>query len=746
MAGFWDKMTGNSGDIAEDRATNKQASALMQQSYIQSAAGLAALWEKAKAPQAAGAVIEGGKITGETMAKSMQERYFKKEFELVRKTKVAPILQSMQDDVEKLRQGLAIATRPIQRTVNAVDGQMLAETVAGGEPTMVEQPTGKKDKDGKPLTQLVPQAAPPAPNPALGQGQIGAVETYDALSIVDPSTGLPVDLSDPRAIKIHGQFTDAYWDSYGQKTMQLLDLFGEYAGNPFADQAAKTILEHTTQLAGQAATAETNPQRQAEVMLRRQKMQADIDQSRAATEESQLGILGARGGMAAGARFGRAGVTEPGYEDVARGMDPALLSGDRQPSPQEQAELSGLYGMKGGIWDTRQAQARAALAGIAARQKAGLMPIPISELGKPDTWPQILRDTDPGYKGLIKQRATELANGVQTKLEALSPDERAAAVRAVGADINVQEMAAQGMWRNPQVQAALEQIALSGEGRVQAENYAIQNRFAEIARTQDGVRQILDQVVDQYIAEARSAGHEISPAAERMIRADGPRVAAEYVLRRPIAPDRSPVAQAEYNQAYNAARNENALEAAAIQTQNQASEQEQFDADADRLYYLSPDPAKPHAQLGSDVESAAPDTDRLLTRPRQPRGATPAPGQPIGTQSDNAEPVDQGSQPVRSNKTNRPGPWDVDPDAPIPRAFRALAPNVAPAPAQSPAQPIVAGTGLPFGFKPPNPYFGQDPELLMNILTSLPPTDAPAALAVRNQIKEAIEAAQLEAR
>jgi len=742
MASFWDKMTGNSGNLADDRATNKQASALMQQSYIESAAGLAALWEKAKAPQAAGAVIEGGKVTGETMAKSMQERYFKKEFELVRKTKVQPILQSMQDDVEKLRQGMAIATRPIQRTVNAVDGQMLAETVAGGEPTMVEQSTGKKDKDGKPLTQLVPQAAPPAPNPALGQGQIGAVETYDALSVVDPATGLPVDLADPRAIAIQGQYTDAFWDSYGQKTTQLLDLFGEYAGNPFADNAAKTILDHTAQLAGQAATAETNPQRQAEIMLRREKMQAEIDQTRAATEAGQLSVLTARGQMEAGADFGRAGLTEPGYEDVARGVDPAILSGARAPTPAEQARLAGAYGMKGGIWDTRQAQARASLAGQTARQKSGLMPIPLSELGKPDTWPQILRDTDAGYKGLVKQRATELANGVAASLEQQSPDERAAAVRAVGADINVQEMAAQGMWKNPKVASALEMIALSGEGRVQAENYALQNRFHEISRTQEEAGQVMDQLVDQYIEEARAAGHGISPAQERLIRADRARVAAEYVLRRPVAPDRSPGAQAEYEFESGRARQENALEAAAIQAQNQVQENEQFEADADRLYYLSPDPTKPNAPPGP-AGSLSPDTDRLLTQPRQPRTATPAPGQPIGTQPDNSEPQANES-PVRSNKTNSPGLWDVDPNAPIPRAFRAIAPDVQ-ARTVAPATPYTT-SGMPFGYKPQNPYIGQNPELLMNILTALPPTDAPAARAVRDQIKEAIEAAQLEAK
>jgi hypothetical protein len=73
-------------------------------------------------------------------------------------------------------------------------------------------------------------------------------------------------------------------------------------------------------------------------------------------------------------------------------------------------------------------------------------------------------------------------------------------------------------------------------------------------------------------------------------------------------------------------------------------------------------------------------------------------------------------------------------------------PEMPTAAAQAPAQPIEAGTGLPFGFKPPNPYIGQSAELLMNILTSLPPTDAPAALAVREQIKEAIEAAQVGAK
>jgi hypothetical protein len=717
-------------DIADKRANNAQSSALVQQGYVEIAAGLSNLFPQGSS--AAAGVMRGGEEAGASMAAAMKDRYYKKEFELVRKTRVEPLVKSMQDDLETFRAQVTPTMRPVQRTVNAHTGQLLGETIAGGSPTTVEVPTGKMRADGTPITDIQQQGAPPAFNPAFGQpGQIGAVETYDAMSIVDPATGQPVDLDDPRARDIHDQLTNAIWDRYGQANNKLLDLFGEYQGNPYADNAMKGILMHTAQISGEAATAEQHPDKQAAMMQQRAKLHEEIQGQHQVNELNRQRAEANQGQLEAGSRMAGQAASDPQWSGLFTPEERSSLGSNQPQAPAAAARASALYGdilarEKLMAAAAKTGSSRSALSQEKEDHRRGLTPIAPGIMHDVTMWPGSLADDDGRFQGLHTERVLELAAGTTGNLAHMPVQDLIQAYANVGAPAevlaalqsapNADGTARASVFAQDNVKPFTLLIAQADPSiSAHATADAMQIRVSEAIKLQPGVERAVRDNVDAYLARMRLQGIEIPPQAEALIRADAPRLITEIALGRSVEAYRSPTDEAAYGQTQHAIAQQRAL----VEADEDAK---LFDFDAERLANLNPkdDPDAPPPADGRPVGSWDTSAPGL-----------PAPGQEIKPSPTNEESDPNEPEPDNDADDHKFLGMDVDQSAPIPELFNAIRE------AAKVRRPI--GENIPLGAQPKNPYTGLDPQLLMNLLMQLP--NNPGSSPVRQMLIEAIDAA-----
>lgn len=596
-------------DIYDQRARAEVSSGLVYQGQLQIASALANLYDN---PQASAAVVRGAEGAAERMAMAIRNRYYQKEFEMVRKTRIAPIMQGFNDDLELFRQRQAIAVRPVMRTISAVQGQEVAETLQGGEPTIVEVPTGKTNAEGKPVGQPVPQAAPPAPNPALQPGRLGAVETYDALSIIDPLTGLPVDIDNSaRFAEIKNLNANDYWNSYQKRSLELMDVLGEYAGNPFADEAGRRFYEHIANMAGFAATAELNPDKQIEVMNARAKAKAETEKLRAEAEQQQLLT-----GMRRGALEGQAPLVR---SDIA--AEPELLSslGPRQQqivqgqgAPPNVEEMAGLGTFASGTLERRKLED----ARLTERRRS--MAIPPELEGIPQNWEGHLVTRDERTSGLWKAHVQQHAATITSRLTGLVEAARSGnpaaesalrdAFKRVQAPDTVVSKVLAGNWQDPEVVKFTEQLAMADPKITQdATDQALLIRLPEVAREQPNVAYGLDQATDALITDLRARGYIVTPEMEALLRADRTHSALTYLHggREPSAGlKRDPEEQARVNQAMTRINEQRSIDAAAIEQQNEGTRRAQWESDVNRLAILAPTPNVPG--MGAAAEAPSP--------------------------------------------------------------------------------------------------------------------------------------------
>jgi len=702
-------------DIPDQRRNAEMAAGQYFQGQLQIASALASLYSD-PAPQQA--VIEGARQNAAMGAEAIRNRYYQKEFEMVRNTRLKPIMQSMQSDLEELRAKMAIATRPVMRTVNAVQGQELGETLQGQDPSIIEAPTGKAGKDGKPAPgKPMMMPAPPAPNPAMQPGKLGATETYDALSIMDPSTGMPVDVDDPRFRAIVDEHTRNYWDRYNQHVLDIMDIFGEYPGNPLADKAQEQIMKWVEQQAGFAATAETNPDKQAAVMQQREKANADIANQRAKTEELQLLNQSRMGGLEGGASFLKPGGEYAGRPEVMSllgDQDKQRLAQGQELDPRTAARLSGI---SSGVLE------RDKLAAQRSDQllRSGVIAIPPAIENVPENWYGHLASNDARTKGLFTQHVQQQASTVIQRLANMSPDARIAQLQQVGATPKALRAAAQGMWSDPDLGPFLEQIALADPNIVRdSQAFALQQRLPEVARVQPNVSANIDAVVDDYIDQLHQQGYDLSPEDEDLLRADRYRVFTQHTMGYDAPAYRSHSSEADYQQALDRLNRRRDVEAALRRDEQAAAAGQQRAADVERLAGLAPP---------EEGGSYTP----ILSTP-------PAPGQEI-----TFSPTNEEAPPAEEQMSETERVYGVD--ASPRRLIQGIGSLLGAQPLERQKTLNIAPTlqygrsqATPLGVAETNPYIGQPPEVLMEILTSLPRTAE--SQPVVDMIKAALEAGE----
>jgi hypothetical protein len=210
---------------------------------------------------------------GAESAENLRNRFYQKEWEQVHNTRVQPLIQRLQAAKMLFEQQSSIAMRPVQSVIGLEEGE--AAAMAGA-------------RASAPTPEGTPNAGPEVPpNPALTAGQVGAMKMSEQLSIINPMTGQPIAYDSQEGYAVYQKMVDDFWGEYQAVNVEMMDIIGEYQGNPFADYAASTIIENTMKQAGQGVTGKTDPIQQQQHMM-------DMEKQRAETEAQQMAAAAAR--------------------------------------------------------------------------------------------------------------------------------------------------------------------------------------------------------------------------------------------------------------------------------------------------------------------------------------------------------------------------------------------------------------------------------------------------------------------
>lgn len=487
---FFQRLLGVEDD-ADRRASANMGASLIQNAGIISAASLANLQPTAEARQG---IMQGGMETSRDMANTLRQRFYQKEFDLLSETGLKPLHQKLAEAAAATQGKLSIATRPVMTTMSPEEGQMLAETLQGQTPGIEHIDQGKTAEGKAKATKPIPTMAPPAPNPAMNPGRLGATVVQDQLAIMDPATGQPVAVTSNRGLQIQQEAVNDFWQVNQEVNMQMMDLLSRHAGNPFVDHAMQGLLKNTANMAGSAVTGKTDPMEMQKWMDERQAKEAEMAQRWSETGLNQLKTEAGRGGLYGQSRD--AMTLQGAYPEQF--SDPAMqdvLSGQRQPTSLEEAKLAGQQGVIRGLEKEQ----------LAAREKAGMVIIPSQIATNPRVWPKHLLNSYPPFRADMERHFGIAKQQTMATFAKMSPADRMTQLRLAGASPEVANMGSID-WTHEEAAPYIATIAR------QSSHYkeAMANSYADtiplikayqpelVPVMQDSVRQYLPRVNAEY--------------------------------------------------------------------------------------------------------------------------------------------------------------------------------------------------------------------------------------------------------
>jgi hypothetical protein len=129
---------------------------------------------------------------------------------------------------------------------------------------------------------MMPTVPQRQPNQITTGDTIGAPSVEEeGLTVIDPETGNAVNATTAEGQAILDRHTGSFWQAYGDANMELMDIFSEYAGNPFMDNAMRGLAEETMNQAGFGVTGQKTSDEQIAFQQQREDDEASRTQARA---------------------------------------------------------------------------------------------------------------------------------------------------------------------------------------------------------------------------------------------------------------------------------------------------------------------------------------------------------------------------------------------------------------------------------------------------------------------------------
>lgn len=470
--------------------------ALAMQGAIEQERGLARSWSAGANATVQAAYQQSAANKGALAADQIRQRYFKKEWEQIQDARINPLQTRLQSAKALREQTLMTTVMPVKGAAlrPGLDPAMPNPNSQLGIPAAPAEGAGDVTIQPPDQTQIMDE-----------EGGIERALGSDELSYIDPVSGEPVPISSPRGVAIMQQADSDFWGEYSAVNTEMMDVLGDYSGNPFADQMAERLIDLTIKQGNVATTGQTDPMKAQAYMDQRQEFEANMELKRQDVGAGKLALETQTAGLDVAARdAGRLASEDAAFRD---------LLGDK------------IFGkMQQGTALTRREKLEAASAvrthralqekGILQRAKSGVYTIPAVIANEPSNWQGHMMTRDPVFQTYYGQEFATLANNTMGAIQNMDPVEMETTLRNAGAgDLEIAR-ANEGLWNDPNLTAIVEKIANSSGAAVEANDRAMLRRLPELERQDPNMSGVIDSVLDQQIAQMRAAGYD--PDEERM--------------------------------------------------------------------------------------------------------------------------------------------------------------------------------------------------------------------------------------
>ena len=244
------------------------ATMAQMQGTMQMERGFARMWSAGSSDSVKAAYQKSAERKGAIAAENIRQRFYKKEFEQILETQIKPLTDKLTSARDAYGENTATTVMPIEHQKSQAErveasGQLNPNTQ--GELGPIGTPLPGAAPGGDPGAQQAGMVAPPdAQIEAANQILAEPTDIAEKISIRDPVTGGPVELSSARGIAIMGEHAQTFGTAFRTTNMELMEVMSKYSGNPFASRYAESLVDNLAKQAGLNSSGLSDPTKQQE--------------------------------------------------------------------------------------------------------------------------------------------------------------------------------------------------------------------------------------------------------------------------------------------------------------------------------------------------------------------------------------------------------------------------------------------------------------------------------------------------
>lgn len=461
--------------------------------------GFARMWSAGAGPGVQAAYQQSAATQGMMAAQNIRQRYFQKEWEQIRDTRLKPLQDRLKSAQARREAMLQTTVMPVTRVVSAEEAQGISERLQPQPPQITTVP-GKPTKEGAQGSEAITMPPAPAPNPALSSPQLNATVAEEQLAVVDPASGMPVPISSARGVSVLQQAESEFWGEYTNVNREMMDVLGEYSGNPYADRMAERLIDFTTRQANVATTGQGDAQAAQEWMENRQEWEAQQELRGQTVKTGAFALETQEAGLDVTARDAeRLAATDASFRDLLGDKITSKLEQGQELTRREKFEASSAVRTHRGLQEKQ----------IAQRAKQRVFTIPAINVTNPENWQADMMTGDAAYQTYYGQELAQLSNAAVGELQEMPQDQMVSILRQYGASDAEVERAVNGLWNDPNVARVVEAYVNSTGAAREANDRAYLRRLPELERQQPELTAIIDGTLEETILAAKQAGETL---------------------------------------------------------------------------------------------------------------------------------------------------------------------------------------------------------------------------------------------
>jgi hypothetical protein len=468
--------------------------------------GVARIFTAGQPASVVQSAMESARQRGAMAAENIRARYFQAEFKQVQEARIKPLQEELKGAIAQRDAALKMTVMPVNRVLNPGETRAAIDATEPPPPPQLQAVPGKAKADGTQAQETVEMPGQPIPNPALAGPQMNAMVSEEALSFIDPVSGDPVRVSSARGIDIARLAEHEFWGTFGRISTEMMNVYSEYKGNPFAEGAMNQMMDQIIKQANMATTGAGDPMEAQKRFEGRQAWELEqsknregilaSQQARAQSEETVLASQQERTQRGLGI-----GEKEAGYQvGATRARDMA------QTRPEFRKGFLGDDLASKSEWDAKDTvQAAAAVAAfdtaekerIARLDKSGIFRIPNELVGIPENWQTSIREGYSAWRPVYGQEITTIVNTTANRMRQMPKEERDAILTQFGADSEVIWHADHNNYADPNLKAVIEAYAQSTGAAQLAEKRTMLRVLPEVTRQQPELMNVIQGVLSQ---------------------------------------------------------------------------------------------------------------------------------------------------------------------------------------------------------------------------------------------------------